>query len=382
MRRVLALLAALAATAVAVGLAASPSSASAISVDGASISQSQFSRQLQVVADHPLYQCFLAAKSYVSTPSGASALVPAIEGSRGTWTSGAVVEWTDLQVTRLVAERADAAHGIAVVVPPATTSAELAATGLGRSLAAQINSLELQAQQLQSGYSCRAAGTITDPGTATLLSLPAWFLREQLQGLAATLALSKISPQQPTTTAALRRYYDGHVAAYDTLCASGLIVADQPMADKVIRELTAGSLTISEAAKNPKLDTDPSQVADGGKIGCYSPSSPSYASVQHYLGSLAVGAPTSLPEQTGVLVVEVTSRTHNPFGTVRGAVAAQLRAENAGAVAGYLVGLQRASRITVAPHLGRWETNALGGTLVPFSPPLAAVTNPTADTSS
>lgn len=380
MRRILALFLVLAAACVAVGLALSGSSSAAITVNGLRITQDQFNRELQVIASNPLYQCYLDAKTLVNTSGAQSA--PAIQAN-GSWTSGAVVEWTDLRVTQLVAEHEVAVRGLHVELPATQSSVVLARSALGQQLAAQIDSDLGQAQQeSSSGFSCSGASSAADPGLATLTSLPAWFLRGQLEGYGATKALASLTPQQSTSTPALQRWYATHSREFDTLCAAGLVVNDQQTADTVVSEITSGKLTIHEAAKSATLDVDASLRSSGGSLGCFTPTNVEYQGVSQILGARGIGSPTTIPENTGVFVVALTRRTHNSFSSVINEVVASVTAQNAQRTATLLTDLQNASRVDVAPQLGRWVRNSLGGTLENTPPPKGAVTNSSADSSS
>lgn len=383
MRKVLVLVVAAAVASVGAGLALSAGSAAAITVNGATISGDQLNRELRAIDASPLFQCFLEARTLVSTDGQQSA--PALTTGSGAWSTGAIVEWGDIRVTQLLAEAYVEAHDPgALVLPAATTPAALAATKQGAVLAGKLTSSFADATELASTYSCPAAESTTDPGAATLTSLPLWFDRAQLKAQLALDAIASLVPQVGTSRAALRTWYGPRAHEFDTICASAVIADDEADGLKLVHLINTHRLTIEQAAVNPKWDVSSAQVKAKGSIGCYAPSNASYADVTHYLGSLGVGVATSFPSSTiGYVVVAATKRTTNAFDTVVGSVLARVNAQNAAAVAGLLTTLQRSATVTVDQAIGRWVPNSLGGTIEPpAAPPLAGVSNPEANASS
>lgn len=382
MRRVLALLVVAAAIAVSVGLATSSSAAASIRVNGSTLTKSQLDQELEAIAHSPLYQCYLSARTLLAT--NGEQVAPKIETAGGSWTSGAIVEWGDLRVTQLVAETyVRARHASPASTPTGATSAELVATPQGRAYAARITADDDDASTTEQLYSCPAASGITNLGAATLESMPAWFVRQQLAAEVATDALARFTSQQPTTLAALRTWYASHERDFDTLCASAIVAPNPATAASVVRRIDAGTLTIAQAVDQPSLNVDTQLKSSHGSLGCYPPSSQSYAEVSHYVAAVPVGTATSFSNGGTVVVVVPTRKTPNAFSAVASQVASQVSALNATKVGELLTAAQRAATIVVSPELGRWVPNSLGGTLEPpIAPGGKAVLDPAADASS
>jgi PPIC-type PPIASE domain len=369
-RRVLVLVVVAAAIAVGAGLAI-PSSA--VTVNGEAISQSQLNDELAAITASPSYQCFLESQAFLN---GLSAPSPVHGVSTPTWFSTATVEWSNTRTTDLAIVQYVRAHD-----PAAFNDLAAARTDLEGAIQETIQAASSQGAATHTKGFC--AGLPTAPtGAETLASMPTWFQNDQVEANAAELGLqSLITAPLPTQGAALETWFEGHADSFETTCISYIVTPDLPTAEAVAARIERG-LSFAEAAKRYSKDT--STAGKGGVLGCYAPSSPQWATVQHYVGNVRTGnvsAPLPYPNSPDYLLFTATKRTPNSFADVRTAVASANEAANRTSAELLAVQIQRAADVTVSPAIGSWLSSPSGGTIVPpVAPPPSSVTNAAANT--
>jgi hypothetical protein len=374
-RRVLVLVIAAAAIAVSAGLAI-PSSA--LTVNAGSLSQSQLSDELAAIAASPSYHCFLEAQAYLN---GLNQPAPVHGVSVPSWFSTTAVEWANTRTRDLTIVPYVEQHD-----PSAFSPSNLAAAraSLIVTIGVTIQAAYAQGSSRTGAFACTsftAPPAGTNVGQLALASMPAWFQTEQVRANAAELGLEHLIPALlPTAGPALEAWYHGHSGTFATPCLSFIEVTNLAEAQLVAAKI-AGGLSFAAAAK--QYSKDPTTKNKGGALGCYSPSTPQWAAVQHYVGNVPTGhvsAPYPVPNSPAYLLFTVTKRTPNAFSAVHLAVASANGAVNRTHAALLAVQIQRAADVTVSPAIGTWQPTALGGTIVPTTqPPASSVTNATAN---
>jgi PPIC-type PPIASE domain len=374
-RRVLVLVVVAATIAVGAGLAI-PSSA--ITVNADRLSQAQLNQELAAIAASAPYQCFVEAQAYLN---GLSPPTPVHGVSPPSWYSTPTVEWANSRATDLAIIQYVEQH-----YPPAFAPASLAAARV--ELAAAMNSTILAAYAQgggrSQGFSC--AGLSAPPageqvGAIALNSMPAWFQDEQVQANAAELGLQHLIPSAlPTAGPALGAWYREHAGEFATTCFAFIESPSLDQAQLVAAKIAHG-LSFADAAA--RYSVDRTTKDKGGALGCYAPTSPEWATVQHYVGAVPTGhvsAPLPFPNTTSYLLFTVTKRTPNTFQSVSSAVSSANEAVNRTRAEVLAVEIQRAADITVSPAIGTWQPSAAGGTILPpAAPPPSSVTNPSAN---
>jgi parvulin-like peptidyl-prolyl isomerase len=371
-RRVLVLVVIAAAVCVGAGLAI-PSNA--VTVNGDALSHTQLNDELSAINASRSWQCYLQAQAYLDSLASPTP----VEGvTMPTWNSTAATEWAnsraqDLAIVGYVRD----------VAPHALSPANVAAAGA--SLEQAITSTLEQAYQRTGtggqGFSCTGAAE----GTTTLASMPMWFQMDQRTAEAAKLALQQLIPSPlPTEGAALESWFNEHAAEFATTCLSLIVTASPEEAEIAAQSIAAGH-SFADVAK--QYSVDPSSAPKGGAIGCVPPTSSSFPTVLHYVGSLAtnhVSQVFAIPNQQGgsdYYLFTVTKRTPNSFEKIHTTVAELNAASNAGVAEQLGEEVQERAGITVSPALGAWLLTSSGGTIVPpTAPPASSILNVTANT--
>ena len=352
------------AAAIAVGAGrAIPSSA--VTVNGDALSETQFNSELDAIAASAPFQCYLRAQSALNSV-GASSITGT---STRSWSTTTAAGWTTARTRDLALIAYVRVHDARALSPSTLAAAQA-------SLDRLISSTNTQALNSVTGFSCPAARS----GAETLASMPGWFRVDQGEAHAAELALpSLVTPRIPSHGRALRSWFNQHATEYDTTCLSYIVTPDAQTAAAAAAAVTVG-LTFAAAAR--RYSTDAS-AAQGGSIGCISPSSSSWAGVRVYVGSVPTGQLSQVfpaPSGQAYWLFEVTKRTPNTFERIHAAVERDVIARNLERPMLLTWTIQRYAGVAVSPTLGTWLPNALGGTIVPPPlPPLASVTNPAAN---
>jgi len=323
-------------------------STSGIVVNSQTLSANTFETELSAISHNNTLQCFVTALSPTSYAPGA--------GGYSIKASGAAA-WANLRV-----------EGLAIHQYVATT---LKYRPSAHDLALAESSLvgEMTAQA--------SANSINCPGTATqaVAAMPSEMRTAEILAQADSLYLvKKIKTTIPLTTASMESYYAQHTSDYDTLCVSVALVL--PSSVTAFAQGEAAGLNVATLVR--KYSQDPTSAAKGGAVGCFSPSSTSYASVRADVTSLPLNTFATTPNyisnngQTFALYVAATKRTTTPFSAAAATVLADLQSLNASSANKIKNDLLHAAAVHVDPAFGRWGLNTTGPTVFASATPAAS----------
>lgn len=346
--------------AVAVGATTQPTAAI---VNGEKISQSSVNADLNVLSNSPAYLCYLNASTLIRT-SGQSGIGAVTGAGEGTLSTAFTSQWLDQLITNTLVRQQVEALGIGQPTPAALAAAREDLIGSINSTLAQVSG---------SQYACATTGA------ALLASLPADFAAKEVASQAASEALLSHLGGTSLSSASLANYYARHTNDFDTICVSGILLADKATATSV-RTALQGGADFATTARSQSIDT--SSKASGGVLGCFSPNSAQYQSVQKDVGSLGVGGLTEpLASSNGAYVIlTVTQRTPTSFGSVESIVRRAVLAKDASLAGVSAARLVREASVWVNPRFGTWSSGAVAsGVVAPASPPVAWIPNATAN---
>jgi PPIC-type PPIASE domain len=374
--KALALLALAAAVAIGAGLALP---ASAIKVGSTTLSAATFGDELAAIKSSPMFECYLQARVYVSSQDQSQG--PTLGGASPQSNSSLAADlWADERVTQLAVAPFVASHDPGAFAPAAL---RVARDALATTIVGTLDGA-FSAQSSSTGFSCPAVvtGGATPhlvSGAVILASLPAWFQSSEVRAEAADLGLIDLLPNKlPESGVALEQWYAAHQSQFETTCVRDIEVLSSTTARTVESKIAAG-LTFAAAAEQYSKDTSTNKK--GGLIGCFSPSSPAWAQVEHYVGATATHRLALWPVNGAYYLFSPTKRTPNRFAQVEAAVETQVHNANVQSSAILGASIQDATPVSIGSWLGTWQLSSIGGQVVPSaSPPSAAVTNPTANT--
>jgi hypothetical protein len=369
MRKALALLVVAVAIAVTAGLTLP---ADAVHAAGQTLSMSQLQDELTAIHASPSYTCYLQAQEFVNSQGASTTALPGATSQ--TWSNASSVLWSNLRAEQLAVvsyvEHRDPAALSEAAQKKAITSLENSITQTLNNALSSTTSSGTQA------FTCPGAAT----GTQTLASMPGWFIADQVEAEAATLALAGFSgPPIPTSGPGLEAWYKLNSDKFVTYCVGIVVVPQQSTATEIAQKINSGALTIAEAAR--QYSTDPTSTK-GGSVGCYGPTTSAYPNVQADLAGLKVGeVGVHYDQQTASWVlIGATSVTPNEFKAVATQVAQAAAVANADAAGIKATEIQKAAGITVNPAIGSWVVTTAGGTIAqPPVPPASSVLNPSAN---
>ena len=344
----------------AVGASTKPSAAV---VNGEKISEASVQADLQTLSTNPGYLCYLNASTLIRT-GGQSGLGPVAGAGEGTLSTGFSSQWLDQLITNTLVMQRVAELGVGE-----PTSTELAAAR--QDLIGSINSTLAQVSGGQ--YACATTGA------ALLASLPASYADAQVKAQAASEALLSSLGGLKLDTASLESYFTAHSSDFDTICVSGILLADKATATSVRADLAAGA-DFATTAQAKSIDS--ASKASGGALGCFSPNSAQYQSVQKDVGSLTVGGLSQpLPSSNGAYVIlTVTQRTPTSFSSIESIVRRSVLAADATRASGAASHLVRTAHVWVNPRYGSWSSGAAAsGVVAPQSPPVSWIPNAAAN---
>ena len=330
----------------------------AVVVDGRSVTQSQASADLAAAAGSNGYLCYLNASALVRS-SGQSGLGAVTGSSTASYSSTFVSNWMNQQITDLIIANKIDQLGLAAQAQSISASAK-------SDLTASISST--LGQVAGSQYQC------PDSASAILSSLPPAFAAKLVQSQADSETLLAHFGGIGLDAQSLEQYYNTSPGSFDTICISGILVASQATAASLRTQLAAGADFATLATQN---STDASK-ANGGALGCFSPSSANYQSVVKDVGSLAIGAVTQpLPSQNSQYVLlTVTKRTPTPFASIETAVRQAALVADSRAAQSKASQIVRAASVDLNPRYGVWvATAAQTGVIPPASPPTSSILN-------
>ncbi len=326
------------------------SASSGLGVNGARISGNTFRSELTAIAATPALRCYLTALDPVSFVSG---------GGATTFAASGAAAWANLRVEGLAITQYATQH--------------LKYHSTAATLASAKTSLESQLTQAAAAkqYHC--------PGSAAvaLAAMPAEMRNAEISSQAASLYLvSKLDKTIPLTTKSVQAYYASHSADYDTLCVSVAVV---PLTQtSAFATAQAGGESVAALATQFSIDSSKSK---GGAVGCFAPTSTSYASVRSDVGSTALNAFPTTPQDisyngaTDALFVAPTARTVTPYAQAASAVLADLQGQNATSAHSAEQTIVYRAAVDVDPAFGLWGLSSAGpGVFAPGLPAKADVT--------
>ncbi|MEI8050215.1 MAG: peptidyl-prolyl cis-trans isomerase [Actinomycetes bacterium] len=332
----------------------SPSNAAM--VNGHPLSQSQVEHDLAAVAASPNYLCYLNASTLVRT-SGQAGLGPVNGVAPGSYSRGFVTNFLDTEITNVLIGQRLRTLGL-----PAPGRAELAVAR--QDLLGSMDSTISQVASSQ--YAC------TGTASTILEAMPRAFQDRQVLAQAQSEALLAKVGGVGLDATSLKNYFESHPKSFDVICLSGILVADQATAARVKTAIQQGADFATEA----KAESQDASKEKGGDLGCFSPASPQYQSVQHDVGVLAVGATTDpLPSGSGAFVLlKVTDRRASEFGPLESIVRRTVLADDAKRAQDAAKNLVVSASVTVNPTYGTWHVSATSAGITPPGTPAAGQT--------
>ncbi|HUY17132.1 MAG TPA: hypothetical protein VMV11_06180 [Acidimicrobiales bacterium] len=312
------------------------SSSSGLVVNHQTLSANTLNTELSAISHNNTLQCFVTALSPTSYAPGA--------GGYSIKASGAAA-WANLRVEGLAI---DQYVTTTLKYHPSAHDLALAESSLEGEMTAQAS-----------------ANSLTCPGTSVqaLAAMPSEMRSAEILAQADSLYLvQKIKTTIPLTTASMKSYYAQHTSSYDTLCVSVALVL--PASVTAFAQGEASGLSVTALVK--KFSQDPASAAKGGAVGCFSPTSTSYANVRGDVASLGLNTFATTPNyisnngQTYALYVAVTKRTPTPFSAAAATVLADLQSLNASSANSLKNGLLQSAAVHVDPAFGRWGLNTTG----------------------
>jgi parvulin-like peptidyl-prolyl isomerase len=354
----------LVAIAVGVGVAAFVVPKSAATVNGQGISRTALNSDLTAIDASVDYQCYLVGESFVASSGQSFGPLPTGAGGQGTYSNLFAQFWLNNMINAEVLDQLVASRGIAV------TSQDLADAGVD-----YTNDLNTTLNQL-AGSQLACSGD----AQTVLASLPSDFVTTQIRVQADFEALIESLPGGGVTASDIAAYFAAHQSSFNTICVSGILVANQSTATQVLDQINAGT-SFAQAAK--QSSTDPTG-ANGGVLGCFKPGDANYAAYDQDLASTPVGGVTQpIQGGSGYVLFQLTSSTPNTLADEQSYVRqAILGAGSTGSVAAgkLLAAATRRATVTVDPRYGRWLAgSAASGLYAPKSPPASTLLSPTAD---
>jgi PPIC-type PPIASE domain len=358
-RRALLLLVVLAA---AVAVAAFDVPSDAATVNGVGISRTTLNSDLNVIAATPTYQCYLAAS--LALRSQDLARLPTLKGDGvdKTVTTRFADYWLSQLVNDQLIDQLVTARHLRV------TAADVRA---GQSdLVDSISSTLTEVAQA-SGQT----GVCAADGSAILSAVPAAFATRLVQSQAAGDVVLAAAAGYGLGSAQLSSFYFSHQSDFDTICVSAIETASEATATLARAEIEGGT-PFAQVAQ--ATSTDATSAANGGAIGCFGPTDPSYGSVTQDTAALKVGAVSEPQSDNGSYVLlQVTSRQPTSFAQAGAAVRQAVLAAGAKAANSELQHITKRAVVTIDPRYGRW----LGGSTIsiepPTSPPASALLSST-----
>lgn len=330
----------------------------AVVVNGTAISQSEVNHDLAAVANSPSYLCYLNANALIRS-SGQFGLGSVAGSSSSSYSAGFVTNWLNQDVTNLIISHEVDSLGL--------TSASAENTAIAaQDLATSINST--MSQVAGTRYQCVGTGTTVLSGLPA--SVSSKLIKAQSDSEVLLAHLGGIGLDQQS----LQQFYNQSPSSFDTICISGILVANQATAATLRAQIEAGADFATVAAQN---SVDASK-ANGGSLGCFAPTSANYQSVVKDVGSLNLGDLTQpLPSQgSQYVILKVTSRSSTPFTSIGSAVRQSALVKDATAASAAASSLVRSASVNLNPRYGTWHATLRGtGIVPPASPPTAAILN-------
>jgi hypothetical protein len=336
-------------------------------VNGASVSQGQLNSDVHAIAGSPDYQCYLNSQEYLSS-EGAESLPPVTGAGTGqnpgdnpTATSAFVSNYLDTEIGHQVVYQLAAKRGVTVTEAQLTTARK----AYENQISAVMSEVAQTAQGQNPAFSCSTTGQPLT-GSAILETLPASFVDQQVQFLATATLLQEDLSGYGSSDAGLERYFQAHLANFDTACFTVAVFSSES-------DATAAKASV---ASGTPFSTVASGTQGGGPQGCavladVTSNLPSSA----HLGTLALNEVSDPINDNGnYLLVEITKRTPTAFSAVKSEVANAVLEAGATKTQKVVDAAQKRSNISVNPQYGVWVP-VPGTILVPLAPAASDVPN-------
>jgi hypothetical protein len=325
------------------------SSSSGIAVNNQTLSANILDSELSAISHNNTLQCYVTALNPTSYAPGA--------GGYSIKAAGAAA-WANLRVEGLAIDQYVTKT---LKYEPSAHDLALAQSSLEGEMTSQV------VANVPTGC----------PGTSTqaISAMPSEMRTAEILAQADSLYLvQKIKTTTPLTTASMKSYYAQHTSSYDTLCVSVSLVL--PTSVTAFAQGEAAGLSVATLVK--QYSQDAVSAAKGGAVGCFSPSSTSYANVRADVTSLPLNTFATTPNyisnngQTYALYVAVTKRTTTPFNAAAATVLADLQSLNASSANALKNDLLYAAAVHVDPAFGRWGLNTTGPNVFASAKPAAS----------
>lgn len=149
-----------------------------------------------------------------------------------------------------------------------------------------------------------------------------------------------------------KTFFEKNKNNYANVCASHILVATEQEAKAIQAELAKGG-DFAALAKGKSTDTG--SGAEGGELGCTSPSTyvPEFAAATIAQPLNEVGAPVK--SQFGFHLIKVTKRTDATFEDVKTQIESDLSAASEKALSDKLIERLKSTKITVDPNYAKFE---------------------------
>jgi len=336
--------------------------ATAVSVDGSSISRASLNGDLAAIEDNPAFSCYLDAS--VALRSGSSASLPPVggQGSSGTYNTSFVDFWLSQEINNLLIEHLAETEHLAL---------DATALTAGRADLVGAVSSTLEEVAASTGQSAICAPS----GEAVVGSLPGSMQNELVRAQAAGDLILAHAAGYGLAAGDLARYFADHAHRFDTVCLSAIQTASEQGAVLARAAVEAGE-SFASVAKS--VSTDSQSAANGGALGCFSATEGAYATVAEDVKGLAVGQVSQPIANNGsYLLLEVTSYVPATFSAVVPAVRQAVLEAGSTRASEELATLTRHAQVTLDPRYGQWSGVEGVGIAPPAVPPAADLLSPT-----
>jgi hypothetical protein len=335
--------------------------ATAVTVDGVSITRATLDQDLATIKQNPAFGCYLDASVAVRSEDGTGLASIDGSGASGTYSTAFVDFWlSELVNNLLIQDLASRQH-----LPLDATAL---ADGRADFISSITSTLEEAAEATSQSAVCAASGQ------ALVATLPAGFVDDLARSQAAGDVVLAHAAGYGLATAQLNRYFDGHQSQFKTICLSAIQTATEATATTVRAAIEAGQ---SFAAAAIADSTDTATGPEGGALGCFSANEGAYATVETDVNGLAVDAISQPVSNNGsYLLLEVTSTQPPVFDAVVPAVRASVLGAGAERASTELAALTKSARVDLDPRYGWWSGAAGVGIEPPSSPTSANLLSP------
>ena len=310
----------------------------AATVNGAKITRTSLNADLTAIAANSSFACY-AALSY-SKASGQTLL--GINGATSrTFSTDFAAYWLSERIGGLAAEQYVAHHHLVVTAVDELTAA--------KDLAASITDVTNATSSATPVAECPANGA------AVLASMPKSFVAQQVQIQAAHEAvLRQVSALSPAEAG--KAYFVSHPEAFETICVSAIVGEPQDIVHA--QQAMAAGTSFADAARQFSRSADASK---GGTLGCFDPTSKSYASVQGFVGTLSTGKtgePFAVGSQQNVYAILHVDRRVHATNYADFSALAEVLAQNVSqqVASNAIVGDLATATVTVNSAYGSWST--------------------------